>query len=165
MLTKEEREKIAERFKNHDEKYIVDFYRCLFGTNPPNGLPLEKSRRNTISRLVDLCDTSNMIELPLDKGGEVIHVGDTLYTLFGDKVVVKGIIYEKGKDIYIRVHMVSRDTFTMYLPSDLKRRHKNKFEQLADKIDAFIDECNSSRLKDQLGDIAEELYELGDSDD
>ena len=106
-----------------------------------------------------------MIELPLDKGGEVIHVGDTLYTLFGDKVVVKGIIYEKGKDIYIRVHMVSRDTFTMYLPSDLKRRHKNKFEQLADKIDAFIDECNSSRLKDQLGDIAEELYELGDSDD
>lgn len=165
MLTKEEREKIAERFKNHDEKYIVDFYRCLFGTNPPNDLPLEKSRRNTISRLVDLCDTSNMIELPLDKDGEVIHVGDTLYTLFGDKVVVKGIIYEKGKDIYIRVHIVSRDTFTMYLPSDLKRRHKNKFEQIADRIDAFIDECNSPRLKDQLGDIAEELYELGDSDD
>lgn len=165
MLTKQEREEIAERFKNHDEKYIVDFYRCLFGTNPPDGVSLEKSRRNTINRLIDLCDTSNMVELPRDKDGEAIKVGDTLYTVFGDKVVVKGIIYEKGKDIYIRVHMASKDTFTMYLPSDLKRRHKNKFEQLADKIDALIDEYDSSRLKDQLGDIAEELYELGDSDD
>lgn len=165
MLTKQEREEIAERFKNHDEKYIVDFYRCLFGTNPPDGVSLEKSRRNTINRLIDLCDTSNMVELPRDKDGEAIKVGDTLYTVFGDKVVVKGIIYEKGKDIYIRVHMASKDTFTMYLPSDLKRRHKNKFEQLADKIDALIDEYDSSRLKNQLGDIAEELYELGDSDD
>ena len=165
MLTKQERKEIAERFKNHDEKYIVDFYRCLFGTNPPDGVSLEKSRINTINRLIDLCDTSNMVELPRDKDGEAIKVGDTLYTVFGDKVVVKGIIYEKGKDIYIRVHMASKDTFTMYLPSDLKRRHKNKFEQLADKIDALIDEYDSSRLKDQLGDIVEELYELGDSDD
>ena len=155
MLTKEERVAIAERFKNHDEKYIVDFYRCLFGTNPPDGVSLEKSRRNTINRLIDLCDTSNMVELPLDKDGEVIHIGDMLYTVFGDKVVVKGIIYEKGKDIYIRVHMASKDTFTMYLPSDLKRRHKNKFEKLADKIDVLIDEYDSSRIKDQLGDIAE----------
>ncbi len=128
MLTKKERAAIAKRLKNHDEKYIVDFYRCLFGTNPPDGVSLEKSCRNTINRLIDLCDTSNMVELPRDKDGEAIKVGDTLYTVFGDKVVVKGIIYEKGKDIYIRVHMASKDTFTMYLPSDLKRSHKNKFE-------------------------------------
>lgn len=164
MLTKEERAAIAER-ANKATYNSGSIYEVLLGHVSPDYMPLKDDFEAMIARIIDLCDTSNMVELPLDKDGEVIKVGDTLYTVFGDKVVVKGTIYEKGKDIYIRVHMASKDTFTMYLPSDLKHRHKNKFEQLADKIDALIDEYDSVRLKDQLGDIAEELYELGDSDD
>lgn len=164
MLTKEERAAIAER-ANKATYNSDSIYEVLLGHVSPDYVPFKDDFEAMIARIIDLCDTSNMVELPRDKDGEAIKVGDTLYTVFGDKVVVKGIIYEKGKYIYIRVHMASKDTFTMYLPSDLKRRHKNKFEQLADKIDALIDEYDSSRLKDQLRDIAEELYELGDSDD
>ncbi|ACV50988.1 hypothetical protein Apar_0558 [Lancefieldella parvula DSM 20469] len=166
MLTKEEREKIAERFKNHDEKYIVDFYRCLFGTNPPNGVPLEKSRRNTISRLIDLCDTSNMIELPLDKDGEVTHIGDIVYDENNKRYEVRQLTLDGNKWFVLAF---SGDSCGDGYSFPVKFTHKKPAtvallaRQIKDVLyaDDDISYCTSSELLD----IADQLESLGDSDD
>lgn len=160
MLTKEERSKIAERFKNHDEKYIVDFYRCLFGTNLPDGISLEKSRRNTINRLIDLCDTSNMVELPRDKDGEVIRVGDVVYDEFNDKAVVKSIKYARDENVRVFALNSLTDLVVTYSPNCLTHRYISKAEQLAESITSAIEV-----FEDKLRELLAYVESLGDSDD
>lgn len=72
MLTKEERNAIAERIGTDNTTWGTD---C----------------KVVRDRLIELCDTSNMVELPLDKDGEVIHIGDTVFDelyINMDKVVL-----------------------------------------------------------------------------
>lgn len=165
MLTKQEREEIAERFKNHDEKYIVDFYRCLFGTNPPDGVSLEKSRRNTINRLIDLCDASNMLELPLDKDGKVIHVGDIVY--YGSTIyMVKKIIYNGNKwEIQFFDYKLCISIYAE--PNDLTRKKPVTIASLAEQIRDILDDDDniSAWTFSQFAHIADQLEQLGDSDD
>lgn len=82
MLSKEERNAIAERFISYDgnKLYFAELFKCLFG------------------REVDLCDTSNMLELPLDKDGEVIHIGDTLFDNDGAKITVCSIRFNNSEN-------------------------------------------------------------------
>lgn len=83
MLTKQEREEIAERFRNYDKAEYVTLYSGmydgLFGEHVPKETTVKKDRIELASRILELCDTSNMLELPVDKDGEVIHIGDTVY--------------------------------------------------------------------------------------
>ena len=79
MLTKKERETIAERLRNCNEADYYDFYEAVTGEETAKCIPLDKDVDNIANVILDLCDTSNMIELPLDKDGEVIHIGDTLF--------------------------------------------------------------------------------------
>lgn len=83
MLTKQEREEIAERFRNYDKAEYVTLYSGMYdgllGEHVPKETTVKKDRIELASRILELCDTSNMLELPVDKNGEVIRPGDVVY--------------------------------------------------------------------------------------
>lgn len=51
--------------------------------------------------ILDLCDTSNMIELPLDKDGKVIKIGDEVRDGFGRHLVVTSMEYTHSGNVLI----------------------------------------------------------------
>lgn len=51
--------------------------------------------------ILDLCDTSNMIELPLDKDGKVINIGDKVCDGFGRHLVVTSMEYIHSGNVLI----------------------------------------------------------------
>ena len=75
MLSKEERNAIAERIgKEFDYIENDEVYEALIGEEIPDNTTLETDCKVVRNRLIELCDTSNMIELPLDKDGECTKV-------------------------------------------------------------------------------------------
>lgn len=84
MLTKQEREATIERIKSYGDSDLP-FYKLLFGSRAPYAMQYTEYLKALKDRVIDLCDTSNMVELPLDKDGEVIKVGDTVYDKDGEK--------------------------------------------------------------------------------
>ena len=78
MLTKQEREATIERIKSYGDSDLP-FYKLLFGSRAPYAMQYTEYLKALKDRIIDLCDTSNMLELPVDKDGQVIKVGDTVY--------------------------------------------------------------------------------------
>lgn len=76
MLTKQERAEIAERLKDCPEADYYDFYEAVTGAETTIDTLLDEDADKIADVILDLCDTSNMIELPLDKDGKVINIGD-----------------------------------------------------------------------------------------
>lgn len=95
MLTKQEREATIERIKSYGDSDLP-FYKLLFGSRAPYAMQYTEYLKALKDRVIDLCDTSNMVELPLDKDGEVIKVGDTVYDKDGEKGKVGGYYYNNG---------------------------------------------------------------------
>lgn len=163
MLTKEERAAIAERAASFNEDYLcyADIYECLFGERPRDSALSEEFDKAITSRLIDLCDTSNMTELPLDKDGEVIRVGDVVYDEFNDKAVVKSIKYARDENVRVFALSSLTDIVVTYSPNRLTHRHSTEAEQLAKSITSAIDEFRD-KLRD---DLLAYVENLGDSDD
>lgn len=90
MLTKEERGAIAERIKSVDYVDEKTFYESIVGKCVPSTTSYIEDLKTIFRVVLDLCDTSNMIELPLNKDGQVIQVGDTVYIGDGIKYEVAG---------------------------------------------------------------------------
>ena len=89
MLTKEERTAIAER-ANECVAVCGSLYEVLLGHRSACNTTYEEDMKKLLARIIDLCDTSNMLELPVDKDGEVIRVGDTVYDCECTKYEVAG---------------------------------------------------------------------------
>lgn len=165
MLTKQERAAIAKRLKDHKCLSYIEFYEAITGEE----IPKQTSRVEdifVISRVIlDLCDTSNMVELPLDKDGKVIHVGDIVY--YGSTIyMVKKIIY-KGNEWEIQF-FDDRLCISIYAdPNDLTHKKPVTIASITERIreiasnDDDISYCTSS----ELVRIADQLEKLGDSDD
>lgn len=102
MLTKQEREAIAERIRSVgcvDEK---TFYESVVGKRVPSTTSYSEDLKTIFRVVLDLCDTSNMIELPLDKDGQVIQVGDTVYIGDGIKYEVAGyMMHGNGTEVIL----------------------------------------------------------------
>lgn len=174
MLTKKEREEIAERFKNCKEKDLYPdydvFYECLFGRPVPDvskTLVSEDCAAIT-ARLLDLCGTSNMLELPRDKDGEVIHIGDTVWC-DGDKCQVASIRYDTsglfGVEVYIRSAV---EMFRAFWRSPKTVTHTEPIsdhESIARAIEDIVYRLNDAAASLKLQDIAMELRKLGDDND
>lgn len=167
MLTKEERKAIAERFISYDgnKLYFAELFKCLFGREIPRDATTKGSAKTVIDCLIDLCDTSNMVELPRGKDGEVIHIGDTVYDDYGSKWVVNGISF-KSNGVLIDTYLdgeVSR-----FLPSELTHKQPVTAKSLAQRIKYVLEnEATSIGVNPyvELGCIAEQLERLGDSDE
>lgn len=171
MLTKEERKAIAERL--HEYEYIYDevLYKILFGCNASEDAAIYDNNRAVQRRIRDLCDTSNMIELPLDKDGQLIHIGDTVFDDYGSEWVVNGIKFNSNG--------VLIDTFldgksTKFLPYELTHKQPATIESLAERVrdvlentdvvDA-LDDSRTGKFYDELLAICGELERLSDNDE
>ena len=73
-----------------------------------------------------------MVELPKDKGGNPIHVGDTVYLESGSKADVKSIEFSQGEHSIV---------FTArgkgFFPSHLSNERPDSLERIADELDEW----------------------------
>lgn len=164
MLTRQERQGIADRakaYKKGGEELSWDQFSYVL-----LGIQSWRSDDELLDRIVDLCDTSNMIELPLDKDGEVIRIGDTVYKGF-DRYTVTGYVttsdstrvtLSAGKysfdDTVDACYLTHKAPVTVKL---LAQQVKN----LADSERGYI----PSWTFEKLVDIAENLESLGDDNE
>lgn len=112
MLTKEERAAIAERLNSCEGNGFCKFYEAITNREAPELTTFVDDIKVMLPVILDLCDTSNMIELPRDKDGEVIHVGDMLYC-------GSGTAY-KAKKLYImatigKFNFLTRNSLSQFI--------------------------------------------------
>lgn len=165
MLTKEERAAIATRIKSVYSFNYTAFYESITG----ECLPSETSVRDDLEKLfpivLDLCDTSNIIELPLDKDGEVIHIGDMVYDINNIKCEVIGYMLDINK-VILRID--GRNVEILSSAEFLTHKEPITTKSLAQRIKYVLEnEATSIGVSPyvELGRIAEQLESLGDSDD
>lgn len=164
MLTKQEREEIAERLNNYDCESLWGLYRELIGVEEPNDTTYKEDVEAFCKSLVDLCDTSNMVELPVDKDGEVIKVGDTLY--YGSSAYkVKKIIY-KGNEWEIQFFDEKLCISVYDDPDTFTNKKPVTIASLNEQLRHVLDKGHMSAWSmAELFDIADKLESLGDDDD
>lgn len=167
MLTKQEREATIERIKSYGDSDLP-FYKLLFGSRAPYAMQYTEYLKALKDRIIDLCDTSNMMELPVDRDGEYIRIGDTVYDEEATEYKAVGysthsagtnIIVEYGKNFGLRTQIFS---------DELSHKKPVTAKSLAQRIRYVLeDEATSVGVNPyvELGRIAEQLESLGDSDD
>ncbi|WP_311409259.1 hypothetical protein [Lancefieldella parvula] len=163
MLTKQERAAIAARLRNIDKSSYDDFYKAVTCSATKLNIPFSKDAHELLRVILDLCDTSNMVELPRDKDGEVIHVGDMLY--YGSSAYkVKKIIY-KGTEWEIQFFDEKLCISVYDDPDTFTHKKPVTIASLNEQLRHVIKKGGmTSWSKDKLSDIADQLESLGDSD-
>lgn len=167
MLTKQERAEIATRFITYGggTLYFVELFECLFNRETPRSTTTKEDTEAVIDRLIDLCDTSNMLELPLDKDGEVIRVGDTVYDKDGDVAEVGGYYYNNDTCKIIIPYGQNGCYINVY-PSEITHKKPVTIESLVARIKRVMDDDSTTVWAyDELDDIAEQLESLSDNDE
>ena len=166
MLTKKEREEIVERCKRYFYNGETDICRYLLGHSLLDGATDAERYVAILNCIRELCDTSNMIELPCDKNGEIIYFGDEVYNEAGDRLVAKGFSYREDGTIYIRTFDSLHNVSDPYFPCELTHEYKNKYKQLAEKLEAIVDkDITDGIVASHFFEIIDELRELGDDND
>lgn len=166
MLTKEERAAIAERFISYDgnKLYFAELFKCLFGREIPRDATTKGSAKTVIDRLIDLCDTSNMIELPVDKDGEVIRVGDTVYIGDGIKYEVAGYMM-RGNSTEVILAAGAEPVYTKESANDITHKRPVTIASVRKQLKHVLDKGEmTSWSMAKLFDIVDQLESLGDSD-
>lgn len=165
MLTKQEREEIAERIENASIFDSHELYRVVTGVTIPGDLITLGDIHDIARIILDLCDTSNMVELPRDKDGEVIRVGDTVYDINNIKCEVIGYMLDINK-VILRID--GRNVEILSSAEFLTHKEPVTIKSLAQRIKHVLeDEATSIGVNPyvELGRIAEQLESLGDSND
>ena len=166
MLTKEERKAIAERIgKEFDYTENDEVYEALIGEEIPDNTTWVTDCKVVRKRLSELCDTSNMIELPLDKDGEVIHIGDTVFDDYGSEWVVNGIGF-KSNGVLIDVYLDGE--CTKFLPHELTHKQPVTIQDLSERMQGVLKDylfSVDSNLHTELVSIADQLKELASKDE
>lgn len=169
MLTKQERAAIAERFRNYDKAEYVTLYSGMYdgllGEHVPKETTVKKDRMELASRILELCDTSNMLELPVDKDGEVIRIGDTVYDSDGDKYEVMGYEVDDSETNIILDNEPGSVSISA-APNELTHKKPVTIKSLLERIKRVMDDDSTTVWAyDELDDIADQLERLGDNDE
>lgn len=165
MLTKQERAAIAERLKSTEYITSSTLFKALTGEEKLSETSHVKSLCIICSVILGLCDTSNMIELPLDKYGEVIRVGDTVYDKDGEEGKVGGYYYNNGTCKIIIPYGENGWNINFY-PSEITHKKPVTIASINEQIKHLLDKGHMSAWSmAKLFDISEQLEKLGDSDD
>lgn len=169
MLTKQEREEIAERFRNYDKAEYVTLYSGMYdgllGEHVPKETTVKKDRMELASRILELCDTSNMLELPVDKDGEVIHIGDTVYDDDNLKYEVVGYM-STDQNIVLKVD--GKTANILAYAETLTHKQPVTAKSLAQRIRDVLRNDHSEMspyTSRELVHIANDLERLGDNNE
>jgi hypothetical protein len=163
MLTKQERAAIAER-ANECVAVCGSLYEVLLGHRSAGNTTYEEDMNKLLARILELCDTSNMLELPVDKDGEVIRIGDTVYDCECTKYEVAG--HSSSSNVLLSA---GRELICFKKPAnELTHKEPVTVKLLAQHIKRVLgDEASSIGVVPhiELRRIAKQLESLGDSDD
>ncbi len=167
MLTKEEREAIAERIRSVgcvDEK---TFYESIVGKCVPSTTSYSEDLKTIFRVVLDLCDTSNMVELPVDKDGIPFKRGDTVYESDGTKHIVDGYAFSRANAKIVSVVDLINNTRILFETDELTHKKPVTIKSLVKELTniAAADYGTPMVVKRKLSDIADQLKKLGDSDD
>lgn len=165
MLTKQEREEIAERLNKCE--VLGELYYAVIGEELPTVTSYEQDIDAIFTRLSDLCDTSNMIELPVDKDGEVIHAGDTVYGDDNVKYEVAGYMV-RGNSTEVILAAGAEPVYTKEPANNITHKKPVTIASLAKQIKNVLDDDGSYMPNSAffiLLRIVDQLESLGDSDD
>ena len=165
MLTKEEREGIAKRLNYCGDTEYYSFYRAVTGHNTTTRITLDEDVEELEKVISNLCDTSNMVELPLDKDGEVIRIGDTVYDKDGEEYKVTGyrILFDDA-DIFLSNG--SEPAYTTVYTHYVTHKKPVTIKSLLERIKRVMDDDSTTVWAyDELDDIADQLERLGDNDE
>lgn len=166
MLSKEERNAIAERISEEfDYTENDEVYEALIGEEGPDDTTWGTDCKVVRDRLIELCDTSNMIELPLDKDGEFIKVGDTVFDDYGSKWAVNGIKFNSNG---VLIDVFLDGECTKFLPYELTHKQPATIQDLSERMQGVLEDylfSVDSGLHTELVSIADQLKELAGKDD
>lgn len=168
MLTKEERATIAERLKSTEYITSSTLFKALTGEEKLSETSHVKSLCIICSVILGLCDTSNMIELPLDKDGEVIRVGDVVYGEDGLRHEVYQIVFDGDGKWLVLVSGGRLCAGTYSNPAAFTHKQPVTVKTLAWQIRNVLADDDydiGAGAYNQLSRIAKQLEKLGDSDD
>ncbi len=162
MLTRQERQEIAERAKEckKEEELNWDQYAHVL-----LGIQSWRNDDELLNRIIKLCDTSNMIELPRDRDGEVICIGDTVYDNNGEEYKVTGYktLFE---DTNIFLSNGSEPVYATVLAHYVTHKQPVTIGALVERIkNVMNDDSTTVWAYDELDDIATQLERLGDNDE
>lgn len=166
MLTKQEREEIAGRLKKCTCMIADSAYKALFNKEVPSWTTWQQDSNDAINRILDLCDTSNMIELPLDKDGEVIKVGDTVYVDDDVKYKVVGYMM-RGNGTEVILAAGAEPVYTKEPANKLTHKKTVTVASLVGEIRRTLSQ-NTTMNKEttaKLWEITDQIEMLGDSND
>lgn len=124
--------------------------------------------KKLLARIIDLCDTSNMLELPVDKDGIPFKRGDTVYESDGTEHIVDGYAFSRANAKIVSVVDLINNTRILFETDELTHKRPVTIKSLAQRIKHVLeDEATSIGVNPyvELGRIAEQLESLGDSDD
>lgn len=166
MLTKQERAEIAERLKSTEYITSSTLFKALTGEEKLSETSHVKSLCIICSVILGLCDTSNMIELPLDKDGEVIQVGDTVYIGDGIKYEVAGYMM-RGNGTEVILAAGAEPVYTKEPANNLTHKKPVTIASLVKELTNIVaaDYGTPMVVKHKISEIVEQLESLGDSDD
>lgn len=166
MLTKEERATIAERLKSTEYITSSTLFKALTGEEKLSETSHVKSLCIICSVILGLCDTSNMIELPIDKDGEVIKVGDTVYVDDDVKYKVVGYMM-RGNGTEVILVAGAEPVYTKEPANNITHKKPVTIASLVKELTDIVaaDYGTPMVVKRKLSDIADQLEKLGGSDD
>lgn len=166
MLTKQEREEISKRFGECDDVGFYDIYTAITGKKVPSRTTRDEDFTEISNVILDLCDTSNMVELPLDKDGEVIRAGDTVYDKDGDVAEVGGYYYNNGT-CKIIIPYGQNGCYINVFPNELTHKKPVTIASLISEIRRTLSQNTimNKEATSKLWEITDQIEMLGDSDD
>lgn len=165
MLTKEERAAIAER-ANECVAVCGSLYEVLLGYPSARNTTYEEDMKKLLARIVDLCDTSNMLELPVDKDGIPFKRGDTVYESDGTEHIVDGYAFSRANAKIVSVVDLINNTRILFETDKLTHKRPVTIAAVRKQLKHVLDKGEmTSWSMAKLFDIAEQLESLGDSDD
>lgn len=167
MLTKQEREEIAERIKSVGYVDEKTFYESIVGRCVPSTTSYTEDLKTIFRVVLDLCDTTNMIELPLDKDGVPFKRGDTVYESDGTEHIVDGYAFSRANAKIVSVVDLINNTRILFETDELTHKKPVTIESLVSEIRHTIIKSTviDRETISKLWGIADQLENLSDSDE
>ena len=164
MLTKEERSAIAERIKSVGYVDEKTFYESIVGKCVPSTTSYTEDLKTIFRVVLDLCDTSNMIGLPLDKDGIPFKRGDTVYESDGTEHIVDGYAFSRANAKIVSVVDLINNTRILFEVDEITHKKPVTIASLAKELADIVasDYGTPMVVKHKISEIADQLEKLGD---
>ena len=169
MLTKEERAAIAERAVSFNKGSFgySGIYRRLLGRDVPSNTSIKEDDKVILDRIIDLCDTSNMVELPVDKDGIPFKKGDTVYESDGTEHKVDGYTFTRCDTKILSVVDPINNSYVVLEADELTHKKPITIASLVGEIRRTLSQNTimNKEATSKLWEITDQIEMLGDGND